>query len=402
MKGVGMISEADVRGRTVLVRVDLNAPIRDGVVSDETRIARVAPGIAELAARGAKVVVLSHLGRPKGQRLAEATLRPVAEVLERHLGRQVVFAGDCVGAEAEAVVGSLADGEVAMLENLRFHAGEEKGDPEFVRQLAKLGDIYVNDAFSAAHRAHASIAGLAALLPAFAGPTMAAELCALEAALECPKRPTAALVGGAKISSKIAVIENLLSRMDRLIIGGGMANTFLLAEGHGIGTSLVEHDMVAVAERILAKARDANVEIILPVDVVVAEAFAANAPHALLPVDAVPESGMILDVGPASVARISEALANSATLLWNGPLGAFELAPFGTGTFEVARAAADLVTAGRLVAVAGGGDTVAALNGAGVTERFTYVSTAGGAFLEWLEGREMPGVAALKQTVATT
>ncbi len=389
------VEGVDVTWHTVLMRVDLNVPIRDGKVTDVTRIARVAPTIADMVKRRAKVVVMSHLGRPKGKASPEYSLAPVAPALAEALGQQVTFLPDCIGPDIERLIIAGKPGEVFLLENLRFHAGEEKGDIEFARSLAKLGEIFVSDAFSSSHRAHASITGLAELLPSYAGLLMGQEITALETALECPKHPTAAIVGGAKISSKIAVLENLISKMDRVIIGGGMANTFLLANGFEIGKSLVEADMVETARRIMEKAKQNGCEILLPSDVVVADGFAANAPHVVVPVDKVGTNGMILDVGPQTVATLTHSLDSLATLLWNGPLGAFELEPFGNGTFALARAAADRVSAGKLVAVAGGGDTVAALNAAGVTDRFTYVSTAGGAFLEWLEGRELPGVAAL-------
>ncbi|MGD9783336.1 MAG: phosphoglycerate kinase [Hyphomicrobiaceae bacterium] len=389
------ISDVDVAWRTVLMRVDLNVPIRDGKVTDTTRIARVAPTIADMVKRRAKVIVLSHLGRPKGKRSAEYSLAPVAPALAAALGQEVTFLPDCIGPEIEAALAHAKPGEVYLLENVRFHAGEEKGDMEFAQALAKLGEIFVSDAFSSSHRAHASITGLADLLPSFAGQLMGAEISALEQALENPKRPTAALVGGAKISSKIAVLEHLVTKMDRIIIGGGMANTFLLAKGVQVGKSLIEADMVETAARIMQKAGEKGCEVLLPTDVVVAEVFAANAPHVVVPVDQVSADGMILDAGPQTVAMLERSLETLSTLLWNGPLGAFEMEPFGNATFAVARKAADLVSAGKLVAVAGGGDTVAALNAAGVADRFTYVSTAGGAFLEWLEGRELPGVAAL-------
>ncbi len=395
------VEGVDVAWHTVLMRVDLNVPMRDGKVSDTTRIARVAPTIADMVKRRAKVVVMSHLGRPKGKPSPEYSLAPVAPALAEALGQQVTFLSDCIGSEIESRIIAGKPGEVFLLENLRFHAGEEKGDMEFAKSLAKLGEIFVSDAFSSSHRAHASITGLAELMPAYAGHLMGQEITALELALECPKHPTAALIGGAKISSKIAVLENLVSKMDRIIIGGGMANTFLLAKGVEVGRSLVEAEMVETARRIMEAAKQRGCEILLPTDVVVADSFAANAPHVVVPVDQVKADGMILDVGPQTVAMLTQSLDTLATLLWNGPLGAFELEPFGEGTFAIARAAADRVSAGKLVAVAGGGDTVAALNAAGVTDRFTYVSTAGGAFLEWLEGRELPGVVALLQNQAS-
>lgn len=395
------VEDVDVAWHTVLMRVDLNVPIREGKVTDTTRIARVAPTIADLVKRRAKVVILSHLGRPKGKRAPEYSLAPVAPALADALGQEVTFLPDCIGPDVEQAITAAKPGEVFLLENVRFHAGEEKGEMEFARSLAKLGEIFVSDAFSSSHRAHASITGLAELMPAYAGRLMGDEISALESALESPKRPTAALVGGAKISSKIAVLENLITKMDRVIIGGGMANTFLLAKGIEVGKSLIEADMVETAARIMAKAGETNCEVLLPSDVVVAESFAANAPHVTVPVDQVSAEGMILDVGPRTIEELKASLGTLSTLLWNGPLGAFELEPFGNGTFAVARAAADLVSDGKLVAVAGGGDTVAALNAAGVADRFTYVSTAGGAFLEWLEGRELPGVAALLKNQAS-
>lgn len=395
------VADVDVAWHTVLMRVDLNVPIRDGKVSDATRIARVAPTIADMVKRRAKVIVLSHLGRPKGKASPEFSLAPVAPALAQALGQDVKFVPDCIGPEVERVIAAGKPGEVFLLENVRFYPGEEKGDMEFARSLAKLGEIFVSDAFSSSHRAHASITGLAELLPAYAGQLMGDEIKALESALVSPQRPTAALIGGAKISSKIAVLENLVAKMDRIIIGGGMANTFLVAKGVEVGKSLIEKEMVETAARIMTKAHEKGCEILLPSDVVVAESFAANAPHVVVPVGEVSPEGMILDVGPETVATLIKSLGSLKTLLWNGPLGAFELEPFGDGTFAVARAAADLVSSGKLTAVAGGGDTVAALNAAGVTDRFTYVSTAGGAFLEWLEGRELPGVVALLENQAS-
>lgn len=389
------IAGADVRGKRVLVRADLNVPTDGGKVSDATRLERVAPGIADLAGRGAKVVVLSHFGRPKGGPAPEFSLRPVADELARILKRSVAFATDCIGPPAHAVVSALPDGSVAVLENLRFHKGEEKNDPAFAAELAKLGDLFVGDAFSCAHRAHASTEAITRLLPSFAGPLMMEEIDALRKALEKPQRPTAAIVGGAKVSTKIPVLTNLVAKVDKLIIGGGMANTFLLAQGHAIGKSLAEPDLVSTAREIIDAARKANCQIVLPIDAVVANEFKAGAAARTVAATACPPDSMILDVGPKSLAALIDLLGTCRTVLWNGPLGAFEIAPFGTGTFELARHAAKLSQAGKLVSVAGGGDTVAALNMAGVTEQFSYVSTAGGAFLEWLEGRELPGVAAL-------
>jgi len=387
----------DVKDKRVIVRADLNVPAKDGRVTDATRLERLVPGLVDLARRGARVIVVSHFGRPKGGPDPEFTLKPVAEALQGLLGRSVKFASDCIGEPAERTVASMLAGDVAVLENLRFHKGEEKNDAAFAQALAKLGDLYVNDAFSAAHRAHASTAAIARLLPAYAGPLMMEEINALRSALEKPQKPTAAVVGGAKVSTKIPVLENLVAKVDKLIIGGGMANTFLLAQGIGVGKSLAEPDHLATARDIMAAAKAKACEIHLPVDGVVAREFKAGAASQTVDVKAVPADSMILDVGAKSVASLIGALGQCRTLLWNGPMGAFEIAPFGEGTFALAREAARLTKAGKLVSVAGGGDTVAALNAAGVTADFTYVSTAGGAFLEWLEGRELPGVAALAQ-----
>ncbi|MGY2050759.1 phosphoglycerate kinase [Methylobacterium sp. JK268] len=386
----------DLRGKRVLVRVDLNVPTENGRVTDATRITRVLPTIREIAEAGGRVVLLAHFGRPKGKPDPKDSLRPIAEALGRELGRPVAFAEDCVGEAAAKTVGALRDGEVALLENTRFHAGEEANDEGFVRALAANGDLYVNDAFSAAHRAHASTEGLARALPAYAGRLMQAELDALTKGLEAPARPVLAIVGGSKVSTKIDLLENLVGKVDALVIGGGMANTFLHAAGIGVGKSLCEKDLAGTALRIIEAARQKNCAIILPVDAVVAEEFKAGAPHHTYGIDAIPETGMILDVGGQSVERVAAALNDARTLVWNGPLGAFEFPPFDQGTVAAARHAAERTSAGKLVSVAGGGDTVAALNHAGVAERFTYVSTAGGAFLEWLEGKPLPGVDALK------
>ena len=388
------IAGADVRGKRVIVRADLNVPVQDGNVSDATRLTRLVPGIKDLSARGAKVVVISHFGRPKGRDLKDS-LRPVAEILAGLAGISVAFGEDCIGDAASAIVAGMAPGGVVVLENTRFHLGEEANDAEFAAALARLGDLYVNDAFSAAHRAHASTEGLARLLPAYAGPLMMEEINALKLALEAPQRPTAAVVGGAKVSSKIPVLANLLAKVDKLIIGGGMANTFLQAQGINVGKSLAEPGFHATALALLAEARANGKEIVLPVDGVVAREFKAGAASAVVDIRATPADAMILDVGPRTVAHLAQVIEGCRTLLWNGPLGAFEIAPFGEGTFALAKQAARMTKAGRLVSVAGGGDTVAALNAAGVADDFTYVSTAGGAFLEWLEGRELPGVAAL-------
>ena len=395
MSGFRTLDEAEVRGKRVLVRVDLNVPMENGRVTDTTRIERVAPTITEIAEKGGKVILLSHLGRPKGPDPAQS-LRPVAEALARVIDRPVAFAPDCIGPAAEAAVAALRPGDVLCLENTRFHRGEEKNEPGFVAALAKLGDLWVNDAFSAAHRAHASTEGLGHHLPAYAGRAMQAELAALTRALDAPERPLAAIVGGAKISTKLDLLGNLLAKVDALIIGGAMANTFLAADGKPVGKSLAEHDLVATARDIMAKAAQHHRKIVLPVDAVVAHEFAARAPSRVVSVDAVAGDDMILDIGPRSIEHVVSVLARTKTLVWNGPFGAFELEPFDTGTVEAAEAAAELSAAGKLVSVAGGGDTVAALNKAGVTDRFTYVSTAGGAFLEWLEGKALPGVEVLR------
>jgi phosphoglycerate kinase len=384
----------DVAGKRVIVRADLNVPIKNGKVTDATRLERVVPGLKALSDRGAKVIVISHFGRPKGVD-PELSLRPVAQTLQDLLGRPVKFGEDSIGAAAGAVVQSLSNGDIAVLENLRFHKGEEKNDPEFASALAKLGDVFVGDAFSCAHRAHASTEGITHHLPSYAGPLLMEEIDALRTALEKPQRPTAALVGGAKVSTKIPVLTNLVAKVDKLIIGGGMANTFLQAAGTNVGKSLAEPEFAETAREILAKAKEKGCEIILPVDAVIAREFKEGAASEVVAIDDVPADAMILDVGPKSVAHVTDMLTGTKTLLWNGPMGAFEIAPFGEGTFAVARAAASLTKAGKLVSVAGGGDTVAALNAANVTDEFTYVSTAGGAFLEWLEGRELPGIAAL-------
>jgi len=389
------LDSANVSGKRVLVRVDLNVPMENGKITDATRIERVAPTITEIAGKGGKVILLAHFGRPKGRDLKE-TLKPVAHEVARILKRPVGFADDCVGEPAATAIGAMKDGDVLLLENTRFHKEEEKNDPAFVEQLAKLGDVYVNDAFSAAHRAHASTEGLARKLPAYAGRTMQAELEALSKALETPKRPVIAIVGGAKVSTKLELLENLISKVDGLVIGGAMANTFLFAQGIKVGKSLAEKDMADTARRILSKAENANCAIILPVDAIVAFHFEANAPSHAYGLDAIPHDGMILDVGPQSIERIKGALDDAATLVWNGPLGAFEMTPFDQGTVTIARYAAERTKTNGLISVAGGGDTVAALNHAHVGEKFSYVSTAGGAFLEWLEGRKLPGVEALR------
>ncbi len=388
-------SGVNVEGRRVLVRADLNVPVRDGKVKDATRLERVIPGLKDLSRRGAKVIVISHFGRPKGGPEAEFSLKPIADQMAVLLGRPVAFASDCIGEPAKAVVSVMKDGDIAVLENLRFHKGEEKNDPAFASELAKLGDLYVGDAFSCAHRAHASTEGLTHHLPSYAGPLMMEEITALRTALEKPERPTAAVVGGAKVSTKIPVLTNLVAKVDKLIIGGGMANTFLQAQGVNVGKSLAEPEFHATAREILGEAKKHGCEIILPLDAVIAREFREGAPSQTVSVNNVPIDAMILDVGPQSVAHVAKVLDGCKTLLWNGPMGAFEISPFGEGTFALAKQAAALTKAGKLVSVAGGGDTVAALNAAGVTQDFTYVSTAGGAFLEWLEGQELPGIAAL-------
>jgi len=370
-------------------------PTKDGRVTDATRLERIVPGLQDLMSRGARVIVLSHFGRPKGGPDPEFTLKPVVAKLGELIGKPVTFVADCIGPAAEVAAASLAPGEIAVFENLRFHKGEEKNDTAFAQALARSGDIYVDDAFSAAHRAHASTDGITRLLPSYAGPLMMEEITALRAALEEPKRPTAAVVGGAKVSTKIPVLTNLMAKVDKLIIGGGMANTFFLAQGIEIGKSLAEPDLTKTALDIVTAAKERGCEIVLPIDVVVAAKFEAGAPSNAVGATETQPDQMILDVGPKTVAHYIDVLGSCNTLLWNGPLGAFEIAPFGEGTFALARAAAELTRAQRLVSVAGGGDTVAALNAAGVTGDFTYVSSAGGAFLEWLEGRELPGVAAL-------
>lgn len=389
------LDRVDVKGKRILMRVDLNVPVENGVVTDSTRIERVAPAITEITDKGAKVILLSHFGRPKGRDPTQS-LKPVAAEVARIIKRPVKFADDCIGEPAEQAVAAMKPGEILCLENTRFHAGEEKNDPVFVAELAKLGDIWVNDAFSAAHRAHASTEGLGHKLPAYAGRTMQAEFEALAKALENPQRPLVAIVGGAKISTKLDLLGNLLDKVNALIIGGAMANTFLLAQGKNVGKSLVETDLVSTAREIMDKAKAGKREIILPVDVVVAEKFEAHASSRVVDTGKVGVTDMILDIGPRSIEQVISVLARVKTLVWNGPFGAFEMEPFDNGTAEVAEAVAELTAAGKLVSVAGGGDTVAALNVAGVADRLTYVSAAGGAFLEWLEGKRLPGVEVLR------
>jgi phosphoglycerate kinase len=395
MSAFRTLDDAHVDGKRVLVRVDLNVPMENGRVSDATRIERAAPTITEIAGKGGKVILISHFGRPKGRDLKES-LKLLAAEVSGIVGRPVAFAEDCIGQPTKAAIAKLKAGDVLLLENTRFHAGEERNDPAFARELAALADIYVNDGFSVSHRAHASVEAVAHLLPAYAGRSMQAELDALTKALEAPQRPVAAIVGGAKVSTKLALLANLIAKVNVLIIGGGMANTFLAAQGKAVGKSLCEHELAATARDILAKSTAAGCEIVLPVDAVVAQKFEANAPSRVVDVDHVGPEDMILDIGPRSVEHIISVFARVKTLVWNGPLGAFELPPFDNGTVEAAEAAAELTAAGRLVTVAGGGDTVAALNAASVTDRLTYVSTAGGAFLEWLEGKALPGVEILR------
>lgn len=391
------LDDADVAGKRVLLRVDLNVPVANGHVTDATRIERVAPTILELSKKGAKVILLAHFGRPKDGPTPEFSLKPIAHAVAKVIGQNVHFAEDSIGAKAAEAVAKLGNGDILLLENTRFHKGEEKNDPAYVKALAANGDIYVNDAFSAAHRAHASTEGLAHVLPAYAGRTMQAELEALESGLGNPKRPVVAVVGGAKVSSKLDLLGNLVEKVDALVIGGGMANTFLAAQGVKVGKSLCEHDLADTAREIMAKAQAANCTIILPVDAIVAWHFEANAPFHAYGLDAIPEDGMILDVGPQSIERIKGAIDDAATLVWNGPLGAFELTPFDKATVAAARHVAERTRSGHLVSVAGGGDTVAALNHAGIADDLTYVSTAGGAFLEWMEGKPLPGVDVLKR-----
>lgn len=397
MSAYRTIDDLDVAGKRALVRVDFNVPMKDGAITDATRIERALPMIEELSKKGAKVILLSHFGRPGGKREEKDSLRPVARALETLLGRKVHFADDCVGPAAAAVAAGMKNGDIAVFENTRFHKGEEKNDPDFVRALAANGDLYLNDAFSAAHRAHASTEGLAHVLPAAAGRAMEKELTYLAAALSNPKRPLIAIVGGAKVSTKIELLLNLVGKADMLVVGGGMANTFLFAKGISVGKSLCEPDLAATAREIMDQARTRGCDIILPVDVVVAKEFKENAAHETRAADAVRPDEMVLDLGPETVDLIAERMEAAKTLVWNGPLGAFETKPFDTATIEAARFAAKRAKSGALVAVAGGGDTVAALAAARVEDDFTYVSTAGGAFLEWLEGKDLPGVAALKK-----
>jgi phosphoglycerate kinase len=386
----------DITGKRVLVRVDLNVPVKEGKVTDRTRIRRTAPTIEELSSRGAKVILLSHFGRPKGAVVESMSLRPIAQALEEELDHRVDFATDCIGEEARSEIAEMNDGDILLLENTRFHKGEEANDQAFSKELAGLGDLFVNDAFSAAHRAHASTEGIARLLPSYAGRSMQAELEALEKGLGNPSKPVVAIVGGAKVSTKLDLLANLVRKVDALVIGGGMANTFLAAQGIDVGKSLCEHDLADTARQVLGEAGKANCSIVLPVDAVVARKFEEGAESDTVPVNGVGDDQMILDAGPATVKIVNGWIDKANTLVWNGPLGAFEIKPFDRATVAAAQHAAERTRAGKLVSVAGGGDTVAALNAAGVADAFTYVSTAGGAFLEWMEGKELPGVAVLE------
>ncbi len=390
------LDDMDLSGKVVLCRVDINVPVKDGHVSDDTRIRRIVPTVRDIVAAGGKPVLLAHFGRPKGERVPEMSLSIVRPALEAALGLPVLFAEDCIGAPAKHAVAALEPGQVLLLENTRYHDEETRNDPMFAASLAALGDVYCNDAFSAAHRAHGSTEGIARLLPSCAGRLMQAELSALEAALGAPARPVVAVVGGAKVSTKLDLLGNLVSKVDHLVIGGGMANTFLAAQGVGVGTSLAEHDMADTARAILAKADEEGCEVILPRDIVVAREFAAHAPHETVATEACPADAMILDAGPDTVAYIRTVIENAQTLIMNGPLGVFEMEPFQTGTFAMLDVVAEQTGAGRLTSVAGGGDTVAAINASGHGDDFTYISTAGGAFLEWMEGKTLPGVAALE------
>lgn len=396
--GWNRLDDIALAGKTVLLRVDINVPMEAGRVTDTTRIDKIKPTVEDIIAKGGKVVLLAHFDRPKGKVVPEMSLEHIGEALADSLGREVIFAEESIGEIAKAAIAEAGPDDVVLLENTRFHAGEEKNDPALAAEFAALGDVYVNDAFSAAHRAHASTEGLAHLLPKAAGRLMEAELSALEAALGQPQRPVMAVVGGAKVSTKLELLGNLVGKVDHLAIGGGMANTFLVAQGIEVGKSLAERDMADTAREILAKAEAAGCKIHLPLDIVVAREFKANAANETLAADACPEDAMILDAGPATVAHLKEVMASCKTLIWNGPLGAFEIAPFDAATVGAAQEAARLTKAGNLISVAGGGDTVAALNQAQAAQDFTFVSTAGGAFLEWMEGKELPGVAALMQS----
>ncbi|HXS07147.1 MAG TPA: phosphoglycerate kinase [Rhizomicrobium sp.] len=400
MPDYNTLDDIAVRGKRVLVRADLNVPVKDGVVTDATRIERQAPTIRELAEKGAKIIILSHFDRPKGKVVPSMSLKPLVAPLGAAIGRNVAFAEDCVGAKAEAAVNALKDGDVLLLENTRFHAGEEKNDSDFTKEIAALGDVFVNDAFSAAHRAHATTTGLAYLLPSAAGRSMEQELSHLQKALGDPERPLLAVVGGAKVSTKIELLQNLVARVEVLVIGGAMANTFLAAEGVAIGKSLYEPDHLETARKVVHMATESGAVLLLPSDVVVAKEFKAGAAHRTVKTSEIAADEMVLDVGPASIQSFKNRLITAKTLVWNGPFGAFEMEPFDAGTVAAAKAVAEATKAGNLLSVAGGGDTVAALAHAGVEDDFSYVSTAGGAFLEWLEGKDLPGVEALKTAKA--
>jgi len=391
------LEDAELQGKRALVRVDFNVPMADGEVSDDTRLRAAVPTIEKLRAGGARVILLAHFDRPKGKVVASMSLKPIAGALAKVLGRPVAFAEDCIGPKARTAVNALEPGDVLLLENVRFHAGEEANDRTFANELAANGDLYVNDAFSAAHRAHASTERLAHLLPAYAGEQMRLELTALDQALGHPERPVLGIVGGSKVSTKLDLLSHLVTKLDKLAIGGGMANTFLYAQGHDVGASYCEKDLAETAREIIRLAGQNNCKLFLPLDIVVAEKLAPGAPARVRDVGSIDDEERILDAGPKTVERLCRAMANSKTLIWNGPLGVFEMPPFDRGTVEAARYAAGLAKAGKLVAVAGGGDTVAALNAAGVVDDFTFVSTAGGAFLEWMEGKTLPGVAALSR-----
>ena len=390
------LDQADLSQKRALVRVDFNVPMQDGAVSDDTRLRAALPTIERLRAGGAKVILLAHFDRPKGKRVASMSLAPIAGPLAALLGVPVAFADDCIGQEAETAVAAMKAGDVLLLENLRYHSGEEANDPAFAKAMARLGDLYVNDAFSAAHRAHASTEGLARLIPAYAGEAMRRELEALEKALGKPERPVLGIVGGSKVSTKLDLLKNLVTRLDRLAIGGGMANTFLFAQGWDVGASYCEKDLADTAREIMSLAAASGCELLLPIDIVVAEKMEPGAPARTRALGAIESDERILDAGPQSVARLIAAMEASKTLIWNGPLGVFEMSPFDRATVAAAKAAAKLTQSGALVAVAGGGDTVSALNHAGVAADLTFVSTAGGAFLEWMEGKTLPGVAALE------
>jgi len=390
------LDQADLSQKRALVRVDFNVPMQDGAVSDDTRLRAALPTIERLRSGGAKVILLAHFDRPKGKRVASMSLAPIAGPLAALLGAPVAFADDCIGQEAETAVAAMKAGDVLLLENLRYHSGEEANDPAFAKAMARLGDLYVNDAFSAAHRAHASTEGLARLIPAYAGEAMRRELDALDKALGKPERPVLGIVGGSKVSTKLDLLKNLVTRLDRLAIGGGMANTFLFAQGWDVGASYCEKDLADTAREIMRLAAASGCELLLPIDIVVAEKMEPGAPARTRALGAIEHDERILDAGPQSVARLIAAMETSKTLIWNGPLGVFEMPPFDRATVAAAKAAARLTQSGALVAVAGGGDTVSALNHAGVAADLTFVSTAGGAFLEWMEGKTLPGVAALE------